>query len=246
MTGADGGERDGGVADTASPALTVRRGRGSVRGVALVLHGGAEHGTDPVRPWRGAYLRMVPFARALAATYGRCGVDVYLLRNRVRGWNGPAQDPVVDARRALDRIRRERPGVPVTLTGHSMGGRVALRVADDAAVRAVCALAPWTPHDDPVEPVRGRRVLVAHGTDDERTSPEASRAYAERAAAVAEHAAWVGLSGERHAMVRRPGLWRRLVLDTTARGLDLPAGPRVADLGPQRCEPGPTCLSITM
>ncbi|WP_253864964.1 alpha/beta hydrolase [Prauserella halophila] len=235
-----------GAAGAAAPALTVRRGRGTTRGVALVLHGGAEHGTEPVRPWHLAYLRMVPFARALAAAYGPHGVDVYLLRNRVRGWNGPAYDPVVDARRALARIRSEHPGVPVTLTGHSMGGRVALTVADDDAVRAVCALAPWTPDGDPVEPVRGRRVLLAHGTADERTSPAASRGYAERAVAVAGHLARVELTGERHAMLRRPGVWRRLVLDTTARGLELPAGPRVADLDDAWCEPAPTHLSITL
>nr|WP_253855009.1 alpha/beta fold hydrolase [Prauserella alba] len=226
--------------------LTVRRGHGPAQGVALVLHGGAEHGAAAVPPWRTAYLRMVPFARALAGSYGRHGVDVYLLRNRVRGWNGTAQDPVVDARRALARIHDERPGLPVALTGHSMGGRVALHVADDDAVRSVCALAPWTPEGDPVDAVRGRRLLIAHGTGDERTSPAASRAYAERAAAVAEHVAWVGLAGERHAMLRRPGLWRRLVLDTTARGLHLPVGPRVADLDDTSCEPAPTCWSITL
>nr|WP_183787367.1 MULTISPECIES: alpha/beta fold hydrolase [Prauserella salsuginis group] len=226
--------------------MTVRRGRGAVRGVALVLHGGAEYGTEPVRPWRTAYLRMVPFARALAAAYGRQGVDVYLLRNRVRGWNGTSQDPVVDARRALARIRDERPGVPVALIGHSMGGRVALRVADDDAVRSVCALAPWTPDGDPVAALRGRRLLIAHGTEDERTSPAASRAYAERAAAVAERAVWVGLAGERHAMLRRPGVWQRLVLDATARGLELPSEPRMVDLDDTTCEPAPTCLSITL
>lgn len=242
MTGRSAGAGD----PVSAPGLTVRRAAGTPRGAALVLHGGAEYGTEPVPPWRGAYLRMVPFARALAAAFGRHGVDVYLLRNRVRGWNGAAQDPVVDARWALARIRQERPGVPVTLTGHSMGGRVALRVADDDAVRAVCALAPWTRDDDPVDPVRGRRVLLAHGTDDERTSPAASRGYAERAAAVTRHVTWVGLTGERHAMLRRPGTWRRLVLDTTARGLELPAGPRVADLDEGECEPAPTCLSITM
>ncbi|WP_075850536.1 alpha/beta fold hydrolase [Saccharomonospora sp. CUA-673] len=117
-----------------SPVLRTVRSR-SRRPVAavLVLHGGAEHGLDPVPPWRAAYLRMVPFARALVSTYGRLGVDVHLLRNRVRGWNEPERQPVADARWALERIREVTPDVPLVLVGHSMGGRVALRVADATA-----------------------------------------------------------------------------------------------------------------
>lgn len=204
------------------PVLAVRRPRGPARSVALVLHGGAEHGLDAVPPWRLAYLRMVPFARALATAYGRHGLEVRLLRNRVRGWNEPTLHAVRDARWALGHLRAERPGLPVFLLGHSMGGRVALRVADDPAVTGVCALAPWTPDDEPVEPVRDRTVLIAHGTDDRTTSPTASYRYARRARGVARRLARVELADEGHAMVRRPAVWTRLVLDAAARALELP------------------------
>ncbi|WP_019816253.1 serine aminopeptidase domain-containing protein, partial [Saccharomonospora saliphila] len=117
--------------------------------VALVLHGGAQYGAEAVRPWRAAYLRMVPVARALCSEGARLGLEVRLLRNRVRGWNEPERDPVRDARWALERIGRDHPGVPVVLLGHSMGGRVALRVCDDPAVTGVGALAPWTPRGEP-------------------------------------------------------------------------------------------------
>ncbi|MFF5991774.1 alpha/beta hydrolase [Prauserella flavalba] len=202
--------------------MVVRRSPVPARAVALVLHGGAEHGADVVRPWRLAYLRMVPFARALRAAGARHGLEVRLLRNRVRGWNAPALDPVRDARWALERVHAESPGLPVVLVGHSMGGRVALRVADDPAVTGVCALAPWTPEGEPVDPVRGRTVVLAHGTRDAVTSPEASYAYAKRAQEAADRLARFEVAEEGHAMVQRPALWRRLVVGFAADVLGFP------------------------
>ena len=84
------------------------------------------------------------------------GVAVWLLCYRYRGWNRPDLDPVADARWALAEIRRAHPGVPVALVGHSMGGRVALRVADEPGVVAVCALAPWTTAKDHVDQLTGK------------------------------------------------------------------------------------------
>lgn len=189
--------------------MAVWRPAGRARAVVLVLHGGAEHGTTPVPPWRLAYLRMVPIARAIHHG-GRDDVEVRLLRNRVRGWNAPDLDPVVDARWALERIRAERPGVPVVLVGHSMGGRVALHVAGDPAVLGVCALAPWTPKDEPVEPVTGREVLIMHGVSDRMTSPKGSQQYARSAQAVTERVARFEITGDGHTMLRRPKLWHDL------------------------------------
>lgn len=186
-----------------------------VRAVALVLHGGAQYGVESVRPWRLAYLRMVPLARALFTAGRGQGLEVRLLRNRVRGWNAPDLDPVRDARWALDRLHAQRPGLPVVLIGHSMGGRVALRVADDPQVVGACALAPWTPLEDPVEPLRGRSVLLAHGTQDRVTWPADSYAYALRAERVADRLARVEVAEEGHAMLRRAGVWARLVVAFT-------------------------------
>ncbi|MDQ7803160.1 alpha/beta fold hydrolase [Amycolatopsis sp. A133] len=205
----------------AEPAVSVRRARGRTRAVVLVLHGGAEHGTGRVQPWKPAYLRMVPIARALHRAGRKDGVEVRLLRNRRYGWNAPAEDPVDDARWALDRIQADHPGLPVVLVGHSMGARVALRVADDPAVRGVCALAPWTPRGEPVEAVAGRSVLIVHGTRDRMTSPAESHAFAERAGAVAARVARFEMANEGHAMLRRAGVWTRL---TVAFTLDLLAG----------------------
>lgn len=197
------------------PLLSEWAAQGPVRAVALVLHGGAEAGLSGVRLWNTAYLRMVPLAKAVHRAGARHGVEVRLLRNRVRGWNEPALHPVVDARWALARIRRERPEAPVFLLGHSMGGRVALRVADDPTVTAVCALAPWTPDGEPVEPVTGRTVVIAHGTRDRITSPTDSYRYAQRARHNAGRLARFELLLEGHAMLQRPGAWNRLVSEFT-------------------------------
>jgi dienelactone hydrolase len=193
-----------------------------VRAVVLVLHGGQERSKLRAHRWRPAYLRMLPFAYDLRRTGRAHGIGVWLLRYRYRGWNKPDLDPVADARWALRRIRQDHPGVPVVLVGHSMGGRVALRVADEPEVVAVCALAPWTTEKDHVDQLAGRAVLIAHGELDTVTRPADSRAYAERAALVNAGVRHLVIAGERHAMLRRRRDWtllvRRFVLDALVAG----------------------------
>lgn len=198
-----------------APSMSIWRARGPVRAVTLVLHGGAEAGLDRIYPWGLAYLRMLPLARAVHRAAAWHGVEVRVLRNRVRGWNEPDLHPVSDARWALARIRAERPGTPVFLLGHSMGGRVALRVADDPAVTAVCALAPWTPEGEPVDGVRGRDVVIAHGTLDHTTKPGESYTFASRAREQAGRVARFEVLAEGHAMLGRPHVWNRLVGEFT-------------------------------
>jgi dienelactone hydrolase len=225
----------------AAPAVSVWRARGRTEAVVLVLHGGTERSTGGVPPWKPAYLRMVPIARALRRATRKAGVEVRLLRNRRYGWNAPDLDPVEDARWALERVRAEHPGLPVVLVGHSMGGRVALRVADDPAVRGVCALAPWTPRGEPVGAVAGRSVLVVHGTRDRMTSPAESHAFAERAEGIAARVARFEIAGEGHAMLRRASVWTRL---TTAFTLEVLAGNPDAALAGAWAAPGPQRLRM--
>ena len=184
---------------------------GPVRSIVLVLHGGQVRGAVPARRRRLSYLRMYPFARSLHRRNGRHGMSVRLLRYRYRGWNEPELHPVQDARWALTQLRERHPGVPVVLLGHSMGGRVALRVADDAAVVAVCALAPWTREGEPVRQLAGRSVLIAHGDRERMTDPRLSYRFAVRAKEVTDRVCRFEVLGDGHAMLRRARDWSGLV-----------------------------------
>ena len=153
---------------------------------------------------------MRPFASALRRRGAANGLGVGIVRYRYRGWNGDQMSPVADTRWALDEVRRRHGEVPVALLGHSMGGRTAMRAAGDRSVRAVAGLAPWLPDGEPVEPVRDRVVLIAHGNVDTVTSPRASRQYARRAAPVASQLGFVTVFGDMHAMLFRWRAWHRL------------------------------------
>jgi hypothetical protein len=192
------------------PHLTIAAPERTVRAIALVLHGGRATSQAPVRRTHLAVVRMSPFATSLQRSGAGLGLAVARLRYLVRGWNGGAQSPVPDVGWGLARIAARYPSVPVALVGHSMGGRAAIYSAAAPAVRTVVGLAPWIEPDDPVDPVAGRDVLVVHGDRDRITSAANSAEWTHRARAVAASAAYVSVSGERHAMLHRAALWHSL------------------------------------
>lgn len=204
-TGSEDGEME---AVTTAPTFTDRHLPASPRAVALVLHGGAEHGTMPVDGRSLSWRRGRALARHIAGPLNRDGIGVVLLRYRVKGWNaGTAAlpSPVPDARWALDALATEH-GVPVVVVGHSMGARTGVAVADHPSVRGVVALAPWLPPDEPVEPLAGKVLRAAHGRRDRITSARATRTYVERAAALAD-AGFTDMGAVGHYLLRRPSLW---------------------------------------
>jgi dienelactone hydrolase len=174
------------------------------------LPGGRADSFDPADVRQLAAVRMAPIARLLAQRGGGDGLAAWMVRYRFRGWNGEQMSPVADTRWALDEVRRRHADVPVVLVGHSMGGRTAVRAADDPSVRAVLGLAPWLPAGEPVESVRDRAVLIAHGNLDRVTSPRTSRDFARRAVPVASRIGFVTVSGDMHAMLLRWRAWHRL------------------------------------
>lgn len=177
--------------------------------VVVILHGGSERSKAPVAWWRLAVVRMVPFARAVERRGGD-RLAVLRLKNRVRGWNGAATDPVVDARWALDRVRRVLPGVPIALVGHSMGGRVALHLAADPDIAAVVALAPWV-ENDVRQPAPDTPVLLMHGTRDRITDPRRTQVIARWFAEAGVAVRHIRVEGESHAMLRHAREWHEMV-----------------------------------
>lgn len=155
-------------------------------GVVLLLPGG-----DEVSHRRPATLLATSYVRSLGRRLVRAGrgegLAAHVVHYRFRGWNGSAANQASDALWAADEVVRRYGDVPVCLAGVDMGGRAALHAAGHEAVNSVLAVAPWLPEEDvaaspePVKQLGGRRVLIVHGTNDERTDPELSFRLAARA-----------------------------------------------------------------
>jgi predicted esterase len=178
------------------------------RGVVLVLHGGKSNSLMPTSWWNLPIVRMMPFAWAVASE-SQGELSVAVLRYGVRGWNGATASPVADAELALEQVAARHPGLPIGLLGHSMGGRVAFRLAGDARVSALVALAPWVERSDVARGHAGLRALVMHGTRDRITSPRNARAMADAMAALGVDVTWRAVEDETHSMLRQAGMWHR-------------------------------------
>jgi predicted esterase len=193
--------------------------------VVLLLHGGTTDSLDPVRAFDSGVLRMIPFGRSVIRAGGR-RIMLASLRYAVRGWNGDQDSPMPDARWALDRIAGRFGDLPVGLVGHSMGGRVALRVADHGGVRSVAALAPWLPPGESIPAMGDRTVLLAHGTADNRTDPRATFELADKLAAEGVDVELVKFPGGGHTMLFPARPWHDLVAGFMVRTLLAPSACR--------------------
>jgi dienelactone hydrolase len=143
-------------------------------------------------------------------------VALAYLRYRRRGWNGDAADPVHDVAAAIGDLRSRHRDLPIILVGHSMGGRAAIRAAVDPQVTGVVALAPWLPRGEPTQQLAGVDLVVIHGTNDHRTSPELSADYSRAAEGVARSSRYVAIPGGDHAMLRHAPTWHRSTADAVA------------------------------
>ena len=137
------------------------------------------------------------------------------------------ESPLPDARWALDRIGERFGDLPIGLIGHSMGGRVALRVANhvgrSGAVRSIAALAPWLPNGEPTPALDHQMLLLAHGTADRTTDPVRTFELAAKLAAEGVDVELVKFPAARHSMLFPARPWHDLVAGFMARTLLAPA-----------------------
>ena len=180
------------MAHQATPVRRARLGRAlgpeptAVSGAVLLLPGGDEMSSRRPLPVTATASVRALGRRLTRAGHGE-GLVTHVVHYRYRGWNGSEAHLAQDADWAAEEVVRRYGDVPVCLVGVGMGGRAALHAAGHTAVDSVVALSPWLPEEDvaaPPEPVKqlaGRRVLIVHGTNDERTDPELSFRLAARA-----------------------------------------------------------------
>ncbi|WP_293329452.1 alpha/beta hydrolase [Mycobacterium sp.] len=180
-----------------------------------MLPGGKARSHRASRWWQLANVRMMFITRALRRRLGP-DVEVRRVRYRVRGWNSPRRDALRDAEQVLDNVRHRFPPESIVLVGHSMGGRVAARLAAGGEVGAVVALAPWWTGGAGDAIPAATRLLVLHGTADTWTDPISSRTQTLRAGQRGVQAQWVGIEGAGHYMLRRYGEWQRRTTDFVA------------------------------
>lgn len=196
-----------------APTLT-RRDVDEPCAVVLLLHGGKPRSERTVDATSASWRRMAAMQRRLTPAWQEAGISSWLLRYRMRGWNG-GRAPVADARWALARVRRELGPVPVVLLGHSMGGRVAVHVADTADVAGIVALAPWWEPADPADTLRGQRVVAAHARRDRITSARMTAAYLARAREAGATAELVDMGALGHYMLAGAGRWNEVARTAT-------------------------------
>jgi pimeloyl-ACP methyl ester carboxylesterase len=144
------------------------------------------------------------------------------VRYRVKSWQR-LDLCVEDARAAV----RETGGERTVLLGFSMGGAVAIASADEPSVERVLGLAPWIPDRLSLEPLRGRRLDVLHGSLDRwlpgipGVSPASSRRGFDRARSLGVAGSYEPIAGALHGIavrvagrpmpLPRAGAWARRV-----------------------------------
>jgi dienelactone hydrolase len=139
------------------------------------------------------------------------------VRYRIKSWRR-LDACVEDARAAVQAAGAQR----TLLLGFSMGGAVAISAADEPSVERVLGLAPWIPDRLPLEPLRGKRLDVLHGSLDRwlpgipGVSPASSRRGFERARALGVAGRYELIPGALHGIALRAHWGRPVPLPRAA------------------------------
>ena len=126
------------------------------------------------------------------------------VRYRIKSWKR-LDDCIADARAAVRAMGAER----TLLLGFSMGGAVSISAADEPSVVGVLGLAPWIPERLSLEPLRGKRLDVLHGSLDRwlpgipGVSASSSRRGFERARALGVEGTYALIPGALHGIALR-------------------------------------------
>jgi dienelactone hydrolase len=135
------------------------------------------------------------------------------VRYRIKSWNR-LDWCVEDARAAVAQVGAER----TLLLGFSMGGAVSVRTADDPSVETVLGLAPWLPDQLSLEPLRGKRLRVLHGSLDRAfpgipgVAPALAKRGFERALAIGAKGEFTLIRGGLHGVALRAPSGRLIAL----------------------------------
>ena len=125
-------------------------------------------------------------------------------RYRVKSWRR-LDECIDDARAAVQAVAAER----TLLVGFSMGGAVAISAGNEPSVERVLGLAPWIPDRLSLQPLRGKRLDVIHGSLDRwlpgvpGVSPASSRRGFERARALGVAGSYDLIAGGVHGIALR-------------------------------------------
>jgi dienelactone hydrolase len=135
------------------------------------------------------------------------------VRYRIKSWN-KLDWCVEDARAAIARVGAER----TLLLGFSMGGAVSVRTADDPSVETVLGLAPWLPDQLSLEPLRGKRLRVLHGSLDRAfpgipgVAPTLAKRGFERALTIGAEGEFTVIRGGLHGVALRAPFGKLIAL----------------------------------
>jgi pimeloyl-ACP methyl ester carboxylesterase len=151
------------------------------------------------------------------------------VRYRIKSWER-LHECVADARAAVRAVGAQR----TLLIGFSMGGAVSASVAEEPSVETVLGLAPWLPDRLSLEPLRGKRLRVLHGSLDRAlpgipgVSPALARRGFDRALQLGAEGSFTIIPGGVHGLalrapwgaavaLPRAGRWAALAADELRR-----------------------------